>query len=72
MIAGEKLGGHGERCVAIETLDMAVWDIAAKLEGPPLHALPAARKGGTRQAETPVYAAGGYVYPTSDLARLRD
>src|SRR5712672_841511 len=28
MMAGEKPGGHGERCVAVGTLDMALWDAA--------------------------------------------
>ena len=36
MMAGEKPGGHGERCVAVGTLDMALWDAAAKLAGQPL------------------------------------
>src|SRR6516165_7092439 len=31
MMAGEKPGGHGERCVAVGTLDMALWDAAAKI-----------------------------------------
>src|SRR5689334_8902960 len=26
MMKGEKPGGHGERCVAVGALDMAVWD----------------------------------------------
>ena len=30
MMKGEKPGGHGERCVAIGTLDMALWDAAAR------------------------------------------
>jgi L-alanine-DL-glutamate epimerase-like enolase superfamily enzyme len=30
MLAGEKPGGHGERCVAVGTLDMAIWDAAAR------------------------------------------
>ena len=33
MMAGEKPGGHGERCVAVGTLDMAIWDAAAKIAG---------------------------------------
>jgi hypothetical protein len=28
MMQGEKPGGHGERCVAVGTLDMALWDAA--------------------------------------------
>src|SRR6516164_9769076 len=37
MMAGEKPGGHGERCVAVGTLDMALWDAAAKIAGAPLY-----------------------------------
>lgn len=73
MLAGEKPGGHGERCVAVGALDMALWDAAAKLEGLPLHrhlaaVLPQARP----RQEIDVYAAGGYRYPADDLPRLVD
>ena len=34
MMAGEKPGGHGERCVAVGALDMALWDASAKAAGP--------------------------------------
>ena len=37
MMANEKPGGHGERSVAVGTVDMAMWDLAAKLEGKPLY-----------------------------------
>jgi D(-)-tartrate dehydratase len=37
MMRGEKPGGHGERCVAVGTLDMALWDAAAKIAGLPLN-----------------------------------
>ena len=37
MMKNEKPGGHGERCIAIGTLDMALWDAAAKVAGLPLH-----------------------------------
>ena len=36
MFTNEKPGGHGERSVAIGTIDMAVWDAVAKMEGKPL------------------------------------
>src|SRR4051794_37619253 len=36
MMKGEKPGGHGERCVAVGTLDMALWDAAAKIADVPL------------------------------------
>lgn len=73
MMQGEKPGGHGERCVAVGTLDMALWDLAAKIAGEPLYRLLARRAGrDSAQAAVPVYAAGGYYYPTDDLNRLTD
>ena len=33
MLANEKPGGHGERSVAVGVLDMALWDLVAKIEG---------------------------------------
>src|SRR5881409_1724866 len=36
MFVNEKPGGHGERSVAMGTIDMALWDAAAKIEGKPL------------------------------------
>lgn len=65
MMAGEKPGGHGERCVAVGTLDMAIWDAAAKIADLPLY-----RFLGGKVAAVPVYAGGGYYYPQDDLARL--
>src|SRR6478736_387275 len=35
MMSNEKPGGHGERSVAVGTIDMAVWDAVAKIEGKP-------------------------------------
>ena len=37
MMKGEKPGGHGERSVAVGTLDMAIWDACAKAAGLPLY-----------------------------------
>src|SRR5438093_821160 len=36
MMENEKPGGHGERCIAVGTLDMAIWDAAAKISDMPL------------------------------------
>src|SRR6478735_4562578 len=36
MMSNEKPGGHGERSVAVGTIDMAVWDAMAKIAGRPL------------------------------------
>ena len=73
MMKGEKPGGHGERCVAVGTLDMALWDAAAKIADLPLQALLRQRFGDRGNAvAVPVYASGGYPYPANDLARLKD
>src|SRR5918993_2570921 len=45
MFRNEKPGGHGERSVAIGTIDMAVWDAVAKIAGKPLFRLLAERYG---------------------------
>ncbi|MEW9305695.1 enolase C-terminal domain-like protein [Labrys neptuniae] len=74
MMAGEKPGGHGERCVAVGALDMALWDIAAKQADLPLHAYLADRLG-SKAAQTDrvrVYASGGYRHPRDDLALLTE
>src|SRR4029078_1334548 len=39
MMTNEKPGGHGERSVAVGTIDMAVWDAVAKIAGKPLFRL---------------------------------
>jgi L-alanine-DL-glutamate epimerase-like enolase superfamily enzyme len=69
----EKPGGHGERSVAMGTLDMALWDAVAKIEGQPLHRLLAERFGdGSPEDKVWVYAAGGYYYPGKDTTALQD
>jgi len=71
MMANEKPGGHGERSGAVGTLDMAVWDAIAKIEGVPLYALLAKQRGATPDPRVFLYAAGGYYYPGQDLRSLR-
>ena len=73
MFKNEKPGGHGERSVAIGTIDMAVWDAVAKIAGQPLFRLLADRYG-ERPADPRVfvYAAGGYYYPGKDISQLKD
>ena len=73
MMANEKPGGHGERSVAVGVLDMALWDLAAKIEGLPLYQLLGRRyRNGDYDDEVFVYAAGGYYYPGKDLTALQD
>ena len=71
MMANEKPGGHGERSVAVGTIDMAVWDAVAKIAGVPLFRLLAAREGRAADPRVFVYAAGGYYYPGKDDTQLR-
>jgi L-alanine-DL-glutamate epimerase-like enolase superfamily enzyme len=57
----EKPGGHGERAVAMAVIDMAAWDLAAKLAGLALHVLLAELfPHASRSTTAAVYAAGGY------------
>ncbi|KIF82803.1 mandelate racemase/muconate lactonizing enzyme family protein [Noviherbaspirillum autotrophicum] len=73
MFTNEKPGGHGERSVAIGTIDMAVWDAVAKIENKPLFRLLAERyNGGRFDRKVFVYAAGGYYHPGQDLNALKD
>src|SRR6201991_1342145 len=71
LMSNEKPGGHGERSVAVGTIDMAVWDAVAKIAGLPLFRLLAERHGLTANPRVFVYAAGGYYYPGKDLSMLR-
>ena len=72
MMSNEKPGGHGERSVAVGTIDMAVWDAVAKIEQKPLHELLAQRYGnGQANPRVFVYAAGGYYHPGKGLDGLR-
>ncbi len=71
MMKNEKPGGHGERSVAVGTLDMALWDLAAKIERKPLFRLLAERFGdGAPDRDVYVYAAGGYYYPGKEIGGL--
>jgi D(-)-tartrate dehydratase len=72
MMINEKPGGHGERSVAVGTIDMAVWDAVAKIANQPLYQLLAQRYGnGTPNTKVFVYAAGGYYYPGKGLEQLK-
>jgi len=69
----EKPGGHGDRSAAVAALELAIWDLNAKLQDEPAH-ITIARAAGrpAATAPVPVYAAGGYYYPHDSLGRLRD
>ncbi|PRY86096.1 mandelate racemase/muconate lactonizing enzyme family protein [Donghicola tyrosinivorans] len=71
MMQNEKPGGHGERSVAVGTIDMAVWDAIAKIAERPLFRMLADMKGLEANPRVFVYAAGGYYYPGKDDGALR-
>lgn len=76
-LADEKPGGHGDRACAAAALELACWDLNAKLADEPA-CYTIARHVGRRLDADPtaaavaVYAAGGYYYPGDGLDRLRD
>jgi len=73
LMTNEKPGGHGERSVAVGTIDMAVWDAVAKIAEKPLYRLLAERyRAGQADGKVWVYAAGGYYYPGKDHSKLQD
>jgi L-alanine-DL-glutamate epimerase-like enolase superfamily enzyme len=71
LMTNEKPGGHGERSVAVGTIDMAIWDATAKIAGKPLFRMLAETKGREADPRVFVYAAGGYYYPGKDDGALR-
>ncbi|MBL8234017.1 MAG: hypothetical protein JNL98_36310 [Bryobacterales bacterium] len=71
MMTNEKPGGHGERSVAVGVIDMALWDVVAKVEQRPLYRVLADRyREGRYDTEVYVYAAGGYYYPGKEIEGL--
>jgi D(-)-tartrate dehydratase len=72
LMQNEKPGGHGERSVAVGVIDMAIWDLVAKVADRPLHQLLAEWFGDGRPDERVfVYAAGGYYAPGKDRRALQ-
>ena len=69
----EKPGGHGDRAHAASALEMAIWDLNAKIDDEPA-AITIARCFG-RSLEIPkisVYAAGGYYHEGQHAQALED
>ena len=72
MMRNEKPGGHGDRAHAVAAVELALWDLNAKLAGVPAWKLIADKFGVAARERMPVYAAGGYYYPEDSLGRLKD
>lgn len=71
MMRNEKPGGHGDRAFAVGAVDMAVWDLVAKIEGLPLWKLLSDRyNAGSHLDQVLVYSGGGYYYPEDEKAGL--
>ncbi|OVZ58794.1 hypothetical protein CDO44_13915 [Pigmentiphaga sp. NML080357] len=68
----ERRGGYAERSIPMGTVDVAVWDLVAKIEDKPLHAVLAERYGGgIARTHAPVYVGGGWYFPGQTLADLK-
>jgi L-alanine-DL-glutamate epimerase-like enolase superfamily enzyme len=73
MMTNEKPGGHGERSVAVGVLDMALFDLAAKIADQPLYQYLSQQYGdGRPDKDVFVYAAGGYYAPGKTIRDLQD
>jgi L-alanine-DL-glutamate epimerase-like enolase superfamily enzyme len=79
-LRNEKPGGHGDRAGAAAALELAAWDLRAKLAGEPAHAT-ISHAFGLPLASRPVevYTGGGYYHApgsgptlTRELQGLRD
>lgn len=69
----EKPGGHGDRAGAAAALELAAWDLMAKLADEPAWSTIARWFGRTPpDASTAVYAAGGYYHPGNSPEKLRE
>ena len=73
MMRNEKSGGHSERSVGIGTIEVAVWDAVAKIEGKPLHRVLAERfNGGKVLDKVFCYVGGGWYAPGKTIRDLQD
>ncbi|MCC6826692.1 MAG: mandelate racemase [Novosphingobium sp.] len=70
-VRNEKPGGHGDRASAVGAVELAFWDLNAKLADEPAYATIARHFGREPTRRIPVYAAGGYYYAQDGLERLQ-
>lgn len=72
MMRNEKPGGHGDRAAAVAAVELAFWDLNAKLRDEPAFQTIAGHVGRKVQpGGLPAYAAGGYYFADDSLDRLK-
>ncbi|MBV7483389.1 mandelate racemase/muconate lactonizing enzyme family protein [Bordetella sp. BOR01] len=76
LMRNEKPGGHGDRAAAVGALELAFWDLNAKLADEPAcrtlaHAIGRELPPTPADIRVPVYAAGGYYYGDDGIDRLQ-
>jgi L-alanine-DL-glutamate epimerase-like enolase superfamily enzyme len=72
MMQREKPGGHTERSVAIGTIEVAIWDLVAKIEQLPLYAVLANQfNAGQIPTHVPCYVGGGWYAPGKGIPELQ-
>ncbi|HKP42738.1 enolase C-terminal domain-like protein [Mycobacterium sp.] len=71
LMRDEKPGGHGDRAAAAAAIELACWDLKAKLADEPAHATVSRSFAcATPVHDVEVYAAGGYYGPASGADAL--
>ena len=73
MMQREKPGGHSERSVPIGTIEVAFWDLVAKIEQQPLYTV-LAQHFHPRElpSQVPCYVGGGWYAPGKGIEQLQD
>ncbi len=73
MMQREKPGGHTERSVAIGTIEVAIWDLVAKIEQLPLYVVLANQFNDCKiPKHVPCYVGGGWYAPGKGVPELQD
>ena len=72
LLARERAGGHAERSIPLGTLEVAVWDLIAKIQDRPLYlTLADFFNNGKSLAKVPCYVGGGWYFPGQTSNDLR-
>ncbi|WP_062310878.1 enolase C-terminal domain-like protein [Polynucleobacter sinensis] len=73
ILKNEKPGGHGDRAQAASAIELAIWEINARLDDEPVSQTIAKYfDRGAREESVAVYAAGGYYYDGENDSALRN